>query len=104
MATSPGAGDAIDEGYSLGFESSEVALEVLGAVGDMVQAGSASLEEAADGGFRTERLEQLHGADEGDADSLSLEGFRRRAGLAGEELEDVPALFDGAYGEGHVVE
>ena len=95
---------AVDEGYARGIEPREVALEVLGAVRDVVQALALSLQEAADGGVGTERLEQLHGADEGDADALGLKGLRRRAGVAREAFEEAAARFDGVDGYGDVVE
>ena len=95
---------AVDEGYARGIEPREVGLEVLGAVRDVVQSLALSLQEAADGGVGTERLDELHGADEGDADALCLKGLRRRAGVAGEGFEDAAALFDGVDGYGDVVE
>ncbi len=76
MPAGSGAWGAVDEGDALGFESSEVALEVVGEVGDVVQARTPSLEKATDGGVRTEGLEQLHVADECDADALGREGLR----------------------------
>lgn len=94
----------IDERDALGIEASEFALEVLGAVGDVVQSLALSLEEAADGGVGTERLEQLHDADEGDADALGLQRLRRRAGVTGDELEESAARVDGVDGHGDVVE
>ena len=104
VPTGTHARHAVDEGYALGVEPSEVALDVLGAVGDVVQSLAMSLEEAADGGVGTERLEQLHGAYEGDADALGLQDLRRRAGATGEEFEEASALFDGVDGHGDVVE
>ena len=104
MPSGAGARDAVDEGYTLGLEPGEVTLQVVGAVRDVVQARAPSLEETADGGVRTERLEQLQGAYEGDADALGLEGFGSGAGGTGEQLERVSALFDGVDGDANVVD
>lgn len=104
MPAGPGAWAAVDEGDALGFEAGEVALEVIGEVGDVVQARTASLEKATHGGFGTQRFDQLHVADECDADALGREGFRWSAEITGEELEGASALFDGVDGDGNVVE
>jgi hypothetical protein len=95
---------AVDQGYALGMESREVALEVTGSVRDVVQSLTLTLEESTDGGVGTERLEQFHGADEGDADTLSLEGLWRGAGVTREQFEEAAALFDGVHGDGDVIE
>ena len=104
VPTGPRARHAVDQGHALGVEPSEVALEVLGAVRDVVQSLAMSREEAADSSVGTERFEQFHGADEGDADSLGSQALWRSAGIPGEELEEASAPFDGVYGHGDVVE
>lgn len=53
MPAGPWAWDAVDEGDALGLESGEVALEIMGEVGDVVQAWTPSLEKATDSGVRT---------------------------------------------------
>ncbi len=86
------------------MESREVALEIMGPVRDVVQSLTLALEESTNGGVGTERFEQFHGADEGDADALGLEDLRRGAGVTREKLEWAATLFDGVDGDGDVVE
>jgi len=104
MPTGSGPWRSVDEGHPGGLESGEFTDEIAGAIGDVVQALSPALQEAADGRVGTEGLEQLHGAHEGDADALGLEGFGRGAGITGDELEGMTARFDGTHGDGDVIE
>ena len=104
MSVRPRARNAVDQLKAGGVQAGEVSLQIVGAVGDVVQARAAAAEKSPHRGIRSEGLEKLHGADERNADSLGLQDFRGRAGLAGEELEDVGALGDGVDGDAHMVE
>jgi hypothetical protein len=104
MSVRPRARNAVDQLKAGGVQAGEVSLQIVGAVGDVVQARAPAAEKSPHRGIRSEGLEKLHGADERNADSLGLQGFRGRAGLAGEELEDVGALGDGVDGDAHMVE
>ena len=98
------AWNAVDELEAGGFQAGEVALQVVGTVGDVVQPWAPAAEKAPHRGIGGEGLEKLHGADEGNADSLGRQRFRGRAGLAGKELEHTGTLGDGVDGDAHVVE
>ena len=77
VPTGPRARHAVDQGHALGVEPSEVALEVLGAVRDVVQSLAMSREEAADSSVGTERFEQFHGADAAIATAVHPEAFEQ---------------------------
>lgn len=99
-----GPGFCIDEANPLGLQALELGGDVVDAVGEVVQTGSATFEEAGDGGIGTEGLEELDGPDEGDPDALRFQGLGRGTALAREEFEEGATLFDGVHGDGHVVE
>jgi len=104
VAVGSGAWDTVDQGYAGGVEAGEFRLEVVGPVRDVVQAGSATLQEAPDGVVRTERLDQLHGADEGDSNALAFEDFDGGTRSARDEFERAATLLDGLDRDGHVIE
>lgn len=104
MAAGADARGTVDERHSSGLEAGQFAFEVDGAVRDVVQPLSVAFEKSTDRGIGAEGLDQLEGADEGDADTLGLEGFGWGAGADGDELEDGTALFDGMDRDGDVIE
>jgi hypothetical protein len=105
-AVPPGSGPGrlVDESDALRPEASEVALQVLRAIRDVVQGRAAALEEPPHGGLRAERLQELDGADEGDAYALGFQGLGRGTRLAGQEFVERATLFDGVDGDGHVID
>lgn len=90
------------------FEAGEGGLEVGDAVGEVVEAGAASIEETGDGGIGRRGLEEFEsagaGADEGDLDALTLDAFGRGAVPSGQQLEQRHGVGDGGDGDRHVVE
>ena len=72
MSFGPRARDPVDELEALRFEAAEFGFDLVGAVRDMVESRTPTLEEATDGRFRAQWLEEFEGADEGGADSLGL--------------------------------
>lgn len=94
----------IDEVETRLMELGEVGVEVVGAVGDVMKALAASVQEPSHGGVPLERLEQFDGAHERDAYALRAQSLGRRAGCAGEQLERLCALLDGVDGNADVVD
>jgi hypothetical protein len=86
----------------------EGGLDVLDAVGDMVEAGASFLEEPAHGAVRSHWLEQFEpgipGPDEADRYTLVLNGFDRRPDTSSHGLERGQYRVDGLDRHGYVVE
>ena len=72
MSSGTRARDPIDELEALRFEARKFGFDVVGAVREVVESRTPTFEEATDGRFRAQWLEELDSADEGDADSLGL--------------------------------
>jgi hypothetical protein len=104
VAPRAGTRRTIDEPYAGGLETTELALDVVGAVRDMMESRTAPFEEAADRGFGAERLQELGRPDESDADTLGGERLGTGTGFAGEEFDEATGLFDGVDRERHVIE
>lgn len=104
MASGSGSWLPVDEPNALSLETAQLGDELFDPKGDVVKPGSASFEEAADGGVGCEGLQELDGADEGDADAQRLQPFGRGTGIAAQEFEESTTFFDGTYGDGHVVQ
>ena len=95
---------AVDELHAAGLESREFALEIVGAVRDVVEGLATPREKSAHGGFGTERLEEFDRADEGHPNALGLEGFGCGTALARQEFEETGTLFYRVNGDRHVID
>jgi hypothetical protein len=104
MTSGPRARCPVDQTQAGGDEAPEIALEVVGTVGDVVQPLTLAIQEAPDRGVGGERLEELDGAHESDANALIAKGFQRGARSAREHLERRGALRDGVDGDRDVIE
>ena len=72
MSSGSLAGDPVDEFEALCLEADEFGCDVVGAVREVVETRTPAFEETTDGRFLVQWLEEFHGADEGDADSMGL--------------------------------
>ncbi len=72
MSVGTRARDPVDELEALRLEAGEFGFDVVGAVREVVEARTPTLEEAANGRFRAQGLEEFDSADEGDTDPLGL--------------------------------
>jgi|TARA_B100000809_G_scaffold266002_1_gene326820 hypothetical protein len=72
MSVGARARDPVDELDALRLEAGKFGLDVISSVREVVESRTPTFEEATDGRFRAQWLEQLDSADEGDADSLGL--------------------------------
>jgi len=96
--------DMVDERDSGGSEPLQVAFDVHGAVGDVMQGRAATSQEPADRGVGPEGLEKLDVAGEGDLHALGVEGLGSGTGLSRKEFVEGAALFDGMDGDRDVVD
>ena len=64
--------DPVDEFEALCLETDEFGCDVVGAVCEVMETWTPVFEETTDGRFLVQWLEEFHGADEGDADSMGL--------------------------------
>jgi hypothetical protein len=99
-----GARSAVDERNAGGVEAGELALEVVGAIRDVVQSRAAALQEPSDGRVGPERLDQLDAPHEGDANALGVEDLGWGTGSITDEFEGTATRLDGVDGDAHVVE
>jgi hypothetical protein len=104
MTIGPGAGLCVDESNAGGFEAGEFPPDVVGAVCDVVQSLTTTLEKAAYGRVRTERLEEFDIPDEGDADALGFQHLGRGTTFTGQEFIHDCALIERVHGDRNVVE
>lgn len=104
MPASSGARDTVDQFDSRGLESGEVALDVVGPVGDMMERWTTPAEEPADAGFKAQGFEELDETDERDSNALGLEGLGVGTAFARQEFEETATLFDRVDGDRHVVD
>ncbi len=86
------AWDLIDELYALLREAREFGTQIRRAEGDVVQAGSPTLQETAHRGIGPQRLEDLDGATESNTNTLGLQDLRLGAVVTGEEAEEVAGV------------
>lgn len=93
MAPGPWTRMGVDELNAPGRQAVQVGLEVGGAVRDVMQAGTAAPEEAAHGGFGTQRLENLQGSAEGDANALTFQDLGLGAGVTRKQFKDAAGVF-----------
>lgn len=98
------AGSTVDELDAGRFEPGEVTLQIVGPIGDVVEGLASAAKKSSDGRVRRSGLQELHRADESDADPLSGHRLGWRAGLAGDQLEDDRALGQRVHGDADVVE
>jgi hypothetical protein len=70
----------------------------------MMEGLALSGQEAAHGGVGAHGLQELHGAHEGDPDTLVRELFDGGPVFSGEELKQGLRLLDGGHGHGDVVQ
>lgn len=94
----------VDQPNAAGHQSGQFGLNIFRAVCDVMETRAPTLEKAPDRGVGGEGLEELHGADERDPDSLTFERFRGGALSAGEEFEAGCAIFNRVNGDRDVVE
>jgi len=94
----------VDEAEPVGSKSLEVGREVLAPVGDVMEAGTSTGDEAADRSVGGERLEKLEGPRERDADALGFEGLWAGTPAAGNEFEEATGLIKRTNGDRHVIE
>jgi hypothetical protein len=104
MAGRPWTGLCIDQAQPGSFEAREVRDDVVGTVGDVVQALTPSLQKAAYGSFRAEWFEEFDLAHEGHADSLGFEDLDRGTGLSRQEFIQDCTLLERVNGNRHVIE
>ena len=79
-------------------------MNVVGPISYVVKARTPSLKEATYSSFRAEWFEEFQGPNEGDADTLRLQGLGWGTGFPGHEFEDGGTIFDGVNGDRHVVQ
>jgi len=96
--------NAIDQFDTFRGEPLEVGLDVVAAVGDVMQGRTPSPEEPPHGGLRAERFQEFDETHEGDADASVFEGLWSGTGFARQEFEETATLFDGVDGDRNVVE
>ncbi len=104
MSVGTRARDPVDELEALSLETGEFGFDVVGAVREVVESLTATFEEATDGRLRAQWLEEFDSADEGDADSLGLQRFRRGTGFPEQNLEEAARLFQRSNGDAYVVQ
>jgi thioredoxin 1 len=98
----------VDELVALSREAGQGGLQVGYTVGNVVQAGTATLQEPAYGGIRAGRLQQLEPAsataDEDNIDLLGGDVLHRGTGGAGDGFKERLHAGDGLHSDRHVVE
>ena len=104
MTRSARARLGIDQSNTGAFEACEVRDDVVGAVRDVVQALTPSLEEAAYGSFRAQGFEEFDMAYEGHPNSLGLEDLDGGTGLPRQEFIQDCTLLERVDGDRHVIE
>jgi len=104
MTAGAGTGGRVDELDATFRQPRQIGAEVVGEIGDVVQGGSSSREEAPHRGFGPQGLEDLDRAAEGDAYALGFQGLRVGTYVTGEELEEPARVVDGGDRDSHVVE
>ena len=95
---------AIDEAKPGRFEASELPLQVVGLVRDVVQGLAAALEKTSHGGVGAQRLEEFDVAYESDANALGFQNLGIGTAFTGQEFEETAVLLDRLDGDRNVVE
>lgn len=104
MASRPRPGILIDEFVPGLGQTGHLGPDVRCTVGDVMETGTTTVQEAPDGGVGGEGLQELQLADEGDADALSGEFLHRGTRSTAQAFVERPGLLDGGDGDSDMID
>lgn len=104
VAPGTGARPGVDEFDPRRGESVEFGLDVVAAIGDVMEGGAAALDETPDAGIGMEGFEQFDVPAERNPDTLAFQGLRVGTTFAGEEFEKAARVLQRGDRDRHVIQ